>query len=50
MAAVHHRFALDKLILPIHDLIGVYVMQLGQLGQGLLSSDRIQRHFGLERR
>jgi hypothetical protein len=44
------RRALQKLALPLRDLVGINVKLLGQLGQSLLPPDRRQSYLGLERR
>ena len=42
----HAGRAREELVLPVHDLVGVHVMQLGQLGQRALAPDDIYRHLG----
>jgi len=41
---------LEQLVLPVVDLSGVHIVQLGQLGQRLLALDGVYRHLGLEHR
>ena len=46
----HAGCAFEQLVLPVNDLIGVEVVQLGSLGQRLLASDGVNGHLGLEDR
>jgi hypothetical protein len=46
----HAGRAVEQLVLPIHNLVGVHVVHLGQLGQRLVASNGVQGHLGLENR
>jgi hypothetical protein len=46
----HAGCAIEQLVLPVVDLVGMHVVHLGQFGQRLVASYRVHGHLGLEDR
>jgi hypothetical protein len=44
----HHNSAILKLVLPLHDLVGMDIEGLRQLGQRPIALQSRHRHFRLE--
>jgi hypothetical protein len=48
LALEHTRGRFEQLLLPLGDLGGVHVVDLGQLGRGLVALQRFEGHLRLE--
>jgi hypothetical protein len=47
--AEHTRGALEQLARPLRNLVRMHLEVLGELGEGLITADRRQAPFSLER-